>query len=103
MQMEFLSICPVPETPKPFGGVITIDYTPSQEWLTGVHRLVDWDSLQEWIKSLKSEVRCAESVAHDVFSKFIEEVDPNSASLRMDISSSFHLPVSIELTYERRR
>ncbi len=106
VSFEFIAMCPVPKPNKPYGGVISIAYTPKVEegtasvrWL----RLLEWDSFAEWIKDLKHSVISAEEMAHTVICKFIGEIDPEKATLCMRISTPFHLPAEINLTYKARR
>jgi len=99
---DFMAICPIPTPPKPYGGTISIVYTPRVDE-GNVLRLLEWDFFSKWIETFKSTTLSAERIAHLVISKFIEEVDPDDATLHMEISTPLHLPVKIILIYKAER
>lgn len=98
---DFLTICPIPVPPKPYGGTITISYRPRID--DGKLRLLEWDSFGGWIKTFILVTLSAEEMAHTVIVKFLEEVDPEEATLHMAISTPFHLPVNVTLKYQAKR
>ena len=91
MDMDFEVICPVPE--KPYGGTIHIKYRPRVETLYTT--LVEWNSLQEKLKSIRSESYTAEELACSIAQDIASAVDSEEVSVEVSVNSAFHLPVKV--------
>jgi len=85
--VEFQAICSVPK--KPYGGKAHIKYIPAEG------RLIEWDSFQDWVKSLRDDTYLAEELACKLLNEAYALAEPEWVQVRMEIMSEFHLPVTI--------
>ena len=91
IEFQFMSICPVPTPMKGFSGTIVVTYVPDK-WL------VEWDSMQEWLKNMSGDVNSAEDFIAGVADVFMEIVKPCTADFELLVDCAFHLPVYIHMS-----
>lgn len=85
--VEFQAICSVPK--KPYGGKVHIKYIPAED------RLIEWNSFQEWVRTLRDETFLAEELVCRILQEAYSLAEPEWVQARMEITSEFHLPVTI--------
>lgn len=90
IELEFEAICPVPG--KPYGGKIDVSYKPMIGEET---KLIEWNSLQAWIESLRDTEHTAEGMANLVAQRVRDAVNPEWVEVTLWVESAFHLPVMV--------
>ena len=94
MELEFEAVCPIPG--KPYGGFITVSYCPDirSDKGSGVD-LIEWNSLQAWLNSLRSESYTAEGMAGMVAKEIKKCIGFKWLLVNLEVTSAFHLPVVV--------
>lgn len=90
IDLEFEATCPVPG--KPYGGTIEVSYKPMIERDT---KLIEWNSLQAWIESMRDLEITAEGMATLVARRVYDAVNPEWVEVTLWVKSAFHLPVMV--------
>ncbi len=91
VEIPFEVICTIPL--KPYSGLIRVTYLPMMDGLNV--KLLEWNSLAEWVKSLRSEHFIAEELANLVAWEIFNKAEPQSVLVEVEIESAFHLPVIV--------
>jgi len=94
-EAPFEAICSIPR--KPYGGTITVTYTPAVD-SQGYATLLEWNSFAAWLQELRSAMLLAEEMAHLVADTVWIKVVPESLRVELEVHSAFHLPVRIEVS-----
>ncbi len=92
IDLKFEAICPVPG--KPYGGTIEVSYKPMIE-IEEETKLIEWNSLQDWIESLRDTEHTAEGMANLVAQRVHDAVNPEWVKVTLRVESAFHLPVMV--------
>lgn len=95
-EMKFEVICAVPGLP--FGGIFRLKYCPRFVPEEPGVILLEWNSLAEVIQGMRQEKMTAEEFVSRMANKIYEVVEPVYLNAAIDVTSSFHLPVTIEVT-----
>ena len=94
MDFEFEAICPVPGLP--YSGTIQVSYEPKAFGLSHpMVRLLEWNSLQEYLKSIRGERLLAEQMAQHVLRKVEDATGAEDICVILTVESAFHLPVTV--------
>ena len=92
---EFMALCPIPASPKPYGGDVIVRYCPK-------NLLVDWDSVQKFFADHKSMFLCAEDVAALVVEIMKATTECTNLQVDVAVTSAFHLPVHIVASWDEQ-
>lgn len=93
--IPFEVICAVPGLP--FSGHLTISYIPVCD-SDGMYKLIEWDSLNEWVRSLRKQTMMAEEVFTYIYSTIQSGLGENdSLKMLMRVESPYHLPTTLEV------
>ena len=93
IDLPFEVICPVPK--MPYGGTLTVCYVPEAK--DGLVHLLEWNSLEQWLRGQRRESYLAEELACRVLDMvmitledFVERIQ-----VTVNVTSSYHLPVKV--------
>ncbi len=98
IDLPFEVICPVPE--MPYGGTLTVCYVP--EFKDGWVHLLEWNSLEQWLRDQRRESYLAEELACRVLDLVMLTLEDSVDRIQVtvNVTSSYHLPVKVVAQHE---
>ena len=94
--VPFEVICKIPGLP--FSGHLTVSYVPARNE-EGVFSLIEWDSFNEWVRSLRKQTMMAEELLTFFEQTIRQGIGPEpELDLTMEVESPYHLPTVLEVS-----